>query len=46
MPFLAIIMSIIFWTIWEARSFGVFVQELKDNNAEKNRVKPLTAAEV
>ena len=46
MPFLAIIASILFWTVWEARSFGLFIQEMKDKAAEKARVKPLTAAEL
>lgn len=46
MPFLAVLMSIIFWTIWEAKSFGLFINELKEKAAEKARIKPLTAAEL
>lgn len=46
MPFIAVAMSILFWTVWEAKSFGLFVNEIKEKVAEKARVKPLTAAEL
>ena len=46
LPFMALLASIVFWTLYEAKGFKKWLAGVKEERAEKRRIKPMTAAEL